>query len=188
MAERIDPAAAVYARALHAAAVGAGRVREVDHDLKRFMEALAENVVLLRALINPELPAVAKKRIIAQMMDGAEPLARNGLLVLVDNRRLELLQDLQLSYAELAAVDERILDIDVTTAVPLGEDERSDLEKRISTALGQTARVSATVDPDIIGGLVLRARGVLLDASIKRRLQELRRSLVNAPLPVGSES
>ena len=121
MAERIDPAANVYARALHGAAVDAGRVAEVDANLRQFSEALASNVPVLRALINPELPAEAKKRIISRMMDSAEPIARNGLLLLVDNRRLELLHDLQVAYAALAAVDEKILDIEVTTAIALDD-------------------------------------------------------------------
>ncbi len=188
MAERIDPAANVYARALHGAAVDAGRVAEVDANLRQFSEALATNVPVLRALVNPELPAEAKKRIISRMMDSAEPIARNGLLLLVDNRRVELLHDLQVAYAALAAVDEKILDIEVTTAVALDDAERSEIERRISAAVGQTARVTATVDPEIIGGLVLRTRGVLLDASIRRRLRELRRTLVHTPLPVGSEA
>lgn len=188
MAERIDPAATVYARALHGAAVDAGHVGEVDADLKRFTAAMEENPGLHRALINPELPAVAKKRIITEVMEGADPVARNGLLVLVDKRRIELLHDLQIAFAALAAVDEQIFDIEVTTAIPLDDREREEIEKRISVAVGQTARVSATVDPDIIGGLVLRARGVLLDASVKRRLEELRRTLVHTPLPVGSEA
>ena len=72
MAERIDPAANVYARALHGAAMDGGRVSEVDASLRQFTEALASNVPLLRALINPELPAEAKKRIITKMMEGSE--------------------------------------------------------------------------------------------------------------------
>jgi F-type H+-transporting ATPase subunit delta len=188
MAERIDPAANVYARALHGAAMDGGRVSEVDASLRQFTEALASNVPLLRALINPELPAEAKKRIITKMMEGSEIIARNGLLILVDNRRLELLHDLQVAYSQLAAVDEDILDIEVTTAIALNDSELAELQQRISDAVGKTARVQASVDPDIIGGLVLRARGVLLDASIRRRLQELRRTLVQTPLPVGSEA
>jgi F-type H+-transporting ATPase subunit delta len=188
VAERIDPAANVYARAFHEAAIDAGKVAEVDRDLRAFTEALAENVHVLRALINPELPSAAKKRIISQMMEGAEPVARNGLLLLVDNRRTSLFHDLQIAYSDLAAVDEKILDVDVVTAVALDDQELSELESRISAALGLKARVRAEVDPDIIGGLVLRARGVLLDASIRRRLHELRRNLVHTPLPVGSQA
>jgi F-type H+-transporting ATPase subunit delta len=186
--ERVDPGARVYARALYEAAGEVGRVAQVDRDLHSLMEALAGNPVVLRALVNPELPREAKRRILAKLMEDADPLARNALLVMVDNGRLPLLYDMQLGYAELAAREERILTVEVTTAVPLEQRQLDGLAKRISEAVGQDARVTATVDESILGGLVLRARGVLLDASVRHRLDELRRTLVNTPLPVGSEA
>ena len=76
----------------------------------------------------------------------------------------------------------------MTTAVELGEAETSALERRIQEATGQSARLSAHVDPEILGGLVLRARGVLLDASVRRELDEIREVMINTPLPVGSEA
>lgn len=188
MTDRIDPASRVYADALYAAATDAGRVSQVDRDLAAFLGAMSDNVLLLRALVNPQLPREAKCRIIGKLMDGSEPLARHAMLVLVDNGRVSLLQDVQLAYAELAAVEEQIVDVEVTTAVPLDDAQVTALEQRITAGIGQTARLTVNVDPRIIGGLVLRARGVLLDASVKRRLSELRRALVNTPLPIGSEA
>ena len=91
-------------------------------------------------------------------------------------------------YAELAAEDEQILTVEVTTAIELREADLDALAKRISDAVGRQAQVTATVDPRLIGGLVLRARNVLVDASVKRRLEELRRVLIRTPLPVGSEA
>jgi F-type H+-transporting ATPase subunit delta len=85
-------------------------------------------------------------------------------------------------------VEEHILTVEVTTAVKLDEGQLEALRERISKAVGQTAELSATVDERIIGGFVLRARGVLVDASVRRRLSELRRTLVNTPLPIGSEA
>ena len=108
--------------------------------------------------------------------------------VLVDHGRLPLLVDLQVAYAELAADDEQILPVEVTTAVALEQKELDALEERISAAVGRRAQLTASVDPALIGGLVLRARNVLVDASVKRRLEELRRALIRTPLPVGSEA
>ena len=188
MAERIEAGARVYAHALYEAAVDGGRVAEVDRDLRAFAAALVENRDLFRTLLNPQLPKVAKRRVVSEVMREADPLAKNGVLVMVDNGRLALLGDVQHAFSELAALEEDILDVEVTTAVPLDGSQVSDLESRISKATGLTARMSASVDPDIIGGLVLRARGVLLDASIKRELEDLRRALLNTPLPIGSEA
>ena len=188
MAERVDPGARVYANALHGAAAEADRVAGVDRDLAELTQALAESRPLRRALFNPELPHAAKHRIVTRLLDQSDELLRNALLVMIDNGRLALLPDLQVAYAELAAEEERILDVDVTTAVPLDKAEVEALEKRVADALGMDARVHARVDPAIIGGLVLQARGVLLDASVRRRLQELRRTLISTPLPIGSEA
>ena len=188
MAERIDPGARVYAQALNAAATEAGRVTQVADDLAALMDALGSNVLLLRALVNPELPREAKRRILSQVMRDADPLTRNALLVMTDNGRLPLVADMQAAYAQLAAVEEQILTVEVTTAVELDDSQLEGLRKRISEAVGQTAELTATVDERIIGGFVLRARGVLVDASVRRRLSELRRALVNTPLPIGSEA
>ena len=119
----------------------------------------------------PGLPRAAKHRILAKLLEGSEPLARNAVLVLSEHGRLALLVDLQLAYAELAADDDQILAVTVTTAVELTK-ELDALAKRISDAVGRTAEITATIDPDLIGGLVLRAHDVLVDASIKRRLED----------------
>lgn len=188
MAEQIDRGGRVYAEALYSAAQKAGRLAAVGGDLGALMDALASNPAVLRALVNPELPREAKRRILTQMTQDADPLVRNVLLVMVDNGRLPLVQDVQMAFAEMAAEEDRILTVEVTTAVELDEKQLDVLRERISAAVGHEARVTATVDARIIGGLVLRARGVLLDASVRRRLIDLRRTLVNAPLPIGSEA
>ncbi len=188
MAERIEPGARVYAHALYEAAVEAGRVEQVDRDLQQLMATLAESPETLRTMLNPRLPDDARKRIAASLMADADPLARNGVMVLVGNGRLAFIHDLQVAFREMAAVEERILDVEVTSAVPLADAQVDDLRERISQATGLTARLSATVDPTIIGGLVLRARGVLLDASIRRELTDLRRALLTTQLPLGSEA
>jgi F-type H+-transporting ATPase subunit delta len=188
MADRVDPAGRVYASALHQAAADAGRVHEVGSDLEGLISALGESELLLRALVNPALPPDAKRRILTRVLDQSDPLVRNAVLVLAGHGRLSLLIDMQTAYAELAAEDEQILTVEVTTAVELEKSELDALAKRISDAVGRQAQVTASVDPNLIGGLVLRARNVLVDASVKRRLEELRRALIRTPLPVGSEA
>lgn len=188
MADLTDPAARVYAEALRQAAVDADKLEQVNRDLTQFVEALVANRQVASALFNPQLPREAKERIVVQMLDQADQLTRNGVLVLIRNGRLPMLPDLQAVFAEMAAEAEQILDVELTTAVALDDAEVSEIERRISGATGANARLTARVDPQIIGGLVLKARGVLLDASVKRELDNLRRALVNTPLPVGSEA
>ena len=188
MAERIDPAGRVYADALYDAGREAGRTREVDRDFRALLAALGDNRLLLQALANPAIPREAKKRVLTQLLQDSEPLLRNAVLVLADHGRISLTADLASAYAELVSAEERILTVEVTTAVELDDAQVEALRERVSEAVGQEAKVVATVDPEIIGGLVLKARGVLLDASIRRRLQDIRQALIRTPLPVGSEA
>lgn len=188
MAQRIDPVARVYADALYAAAHEAERTREVDHDLKALLSDLAGNRPLVQALANPAIPRDAKKRVLVKLLEASEPLVRNAALVLTDRGRLPLVADTAVAYAELVAAEDRILTVEVTTAVALDDAQVESLRERVSAAVGHEANVVATVDPAIIGGLVLSARGVLMDASVRRRLEEIRRALIRTPLPVGSEA
>jgi F-type H+-transporting ATPase subunit delta len=188
VADLIDSGGRVYAEALFRAASEAGRVREVDRDLSDFLSTLVGDRAALTALMNPGLPPDAKKRVVATMVRDADPLVRNFLLVLVDNGRLNLLHDISVSFSALAAEQERILDIEVTTAVPLDDAQSGRLAERIQTATGLRARLERKVDPDLLGGLVLRARGVLLDASVRRELDEIHRAMITTPLAVGSDA
>jgi F-type H+-transporting ATPase subunit delta len=188
VAERIEPTARVYAAALYEAARDAGRAHEVDRDLQALLGELSDNRILLRTLANPSIPREAKKRVIVRLLDGSEELLKNAALVLADRGRISLLADTALAYAELVAAEDRILTVEVTTAVELDDSQVDALRERVSAAVGHEAKVVATVDPEIIGGLVLKARGVLLDASIRRRLDDIRLALIRTPLPVGSEA
>jgi F-type H+-transporting ATPase subunit delta len=188
VAERIEPAARVYAGALYDAARDAGRTREVDGDLRALLDGLSDNRLLLQALANPAIPRDAKKRMLTQLLQESDQLLRNAALVLTDHGRVNLIADMASAYAELIAAEDRILTVEVTTAIALEDAQVDALRERVSAAVGQDAKVVATVDPEIIGGLVLRARGVLLDASVRRRLEDIRQALIRTPLPVGSEA
>jgi len=188
VAERIEPAARVYAAALYDAASEAERTHEVDIGMRALLGALSDNRLLLQALANPAVPRDAKKRVLTQLLQESEPLLRHASLVLTDHGRVNLIADMASAYADLIAAEERILTVEVTTAVALEDAQVDALRERVSAAVGQEAKVVATVDPEIIGGLVLKARGVLLDASVRRRLEDIRRALIRTPLPVGSEA
>ena len=188
MAERIEAGARVYATALYEAAVDAGRSTRSTATLPRSPNCSTAASSCGGRCSNPQLPHEAKKRVIEALMADADPLARNALMVLVDNGRLAFLHDIQVAFAR----DVRGRGADPRRRGDLGRAARSGggrpLQERISSATGLTARLSPSVDPSIIGGLVLRARGVLLDASVKRELDDLRLALTTTPLPTGSEA
>jgi F-type H+-transporting ATPase subunit delta len=188
MAERIEHAALVYARAIHEAAMEAGKVPQVNAELSQLAESFLHDDRVLRALLNPGLPDEAKHRIVVSVLRDADPLTRNGVLVLLDNGRMSLIGDVAAAFAEMAAEDEGVLHVEMTTAIEVDAERVDRIRSEISDATGLRAEIQATVDPDIIGGLVLRARGVLVDASVKRELDDIRRVLITTPLPVGSEA
>ena len=130
MAERIEPAARVYAEALYAAARDAGRTREVDSDLKALISGLGGNRPLVQALANPAIPRDAKKRVLMTLLADSDPLVRNAVLVLTDRGRLPLVADTVAAYAELTAAEDRILTVEVTTAVALDDAQVDDLRER----------------------------------------------------------
>src|SRR3954470_13717674 len=131
MAERIERAALVYARALHAAAAEAGRVPQVNAELAELARALEQDERILRTLLNPSVPDEAKHRIVMSVLREADPLTRNGVLALLDNARLSLISDVAAAFAEMAAHDERVLRVEMTTAVEIDADRVAQIGRQI---------------------------------------------------------
>jgi len=183
-----DAAAIPYANALFAAGEQAGRLDAVHRDLTAFCEAVVAQRDLRRALFNPAFPIGSKSVILAKTCAGGEPLVGNALQVLLQHGRLGLLADLQEAFAKRYRDHEHALAVELTTAVPIDAAQAESLRARLEQATGQTVTVSPRVDPAIIGGVVLRMRDLLVDASVRRRLDALRRSLSQSKLPSGGEA
>lgn len=133
-------------------------------------------------LVAPGLPAAARKGTIDRLLAESHPLVRNVLKVLVDHRRLEEAPEVALEYRELVKSLEQQLDVHVTSAVELSDDLRAQLEQRLSGNTGRTVRLHSSVDPEIIGGLVIRHGDTLVDTSLRGRLEQLRLEL-SRPTP-----
>ncbi len=183
-----DASARPFADALYGAAEAAGRLEAVNRDLALVCGAVAENRDLARVLFNPAFAAEAKRRILQQMVADGEPLISGFLDVLVDHGRLALLADAQEAFADRYGREQRELAVVLTTAVPIDDAQAEGLRARLATATGQTVTIRRTVDESIIGGVVLRVRDLLVDASVRRRLDGLRTTLMNVKLPAGGEA
>jgi ATP synthase F1 delta subunit len=183
-----DAAVRPYAEALFEAADEAGRLDGVQRDLAAVAEAVAASRDLARALVNPSFPEHAKSLIIAKLAQGGEPLVEKALQVLLRNGRLALLADLHEAFDERYRDRERSLAVRLTTAVPIDDGQAESLRKQLEQATGQSVTLQRTVDASIIGGIVLRVRDLLVDASVRRRLDALRRSLSHSRLPSGGEA
>jgi F-type H+-transporting ATPase subunit delta len=172
--------ARTYARALFEAAKDAGRIDEVRDQLATFVEAVDE-VPELRSLIrNPELDPLTKAAALDAVLEGADELIRNFVRVVTRKGRAAQLDEIAREYEVLVAAEEQILSVELTTAYELSDDEAAAIVKQIEEASGQRVEAARTVDPDLIGGLVLKAGSLEVDSSVRGRLDRLRRDLAHA--------
>jgi ATP synthase F1 delta subunit len=170
----------MYARALFEAALGEEKTRQVREELHDLVGAI-DSVPELRAVLeNPEIDAQAKSAILADILGEADPLVANFLKLLAEKGRSGEVEEIAREYGALVDAEQRILNVELTTAVALSDAEAAQLVRRIEQSSGHTVEATRTVDPDLIGGIVLQAGSLRVDASVRGRLQRLRQELVTA--------
>jgi len=174
--------ARVYARALFDAARDAGAVEPVGRDLGDFVAALAASASLRDVLADPQIDASAKQRILAEITREGQPLVANTLQLLLERGRFGLVAELRAAYEVLAAIAADLVKVEVTSAVELTAAAREKIAARVAGTAGRHVELAARVDPDIIGGLVLRVGDVIVDGSVQARIRQLRRRLATAEL------
>ena len=169
----------VYANALFEAAQDKGRLEPVREQLAQFVAAEAE-VPELRALLrNPEIDPRARAAVLEELLTGGDEVLRNFLLVLADKGRAGQLEEIAREFERLIAEHEGIVHAELTTAVELSDDEAGKLLSQIEKASGRKVEASRSVDPNLIGGIVLQVGSHRLDASVRGRLERLRRELAS---------
>ncbi len=172
--------ARTYARALFEAAKDEGRIEPVRDELATFVQAVDE-VPELRALIrNPELDPPTKAAALDAVLEGADELIRNFVRVVTEKGRAAQLDEIAREYEALVAAEEQILSVELTTAYELSDEDAAAIVKQIEQASGQRVEAARSVDPDLIGGLVLKAGSLEVDSSVRGRLERLRRDLAHA--------
>jgi ATP synthase F1 delta subunit len=168
----------IYARALFEAALEQDRLTAVRDDLSGFVEAAADVPELAAVLRNPELDRAAKRMILEPILAGLDELVRNFVLLTVEKGRAGELDEIAREFEELVAVEERRLTVVLTTAYELSDDEAASIVAQIERAAGRAVEATRSVDPDLVGGLVLRAGTMQVDASVRGRLERLRQELI----------
>ena len=167
----------VYAEALFDAAGDQGRLAEVREQLGDFVDAVESSDELRSLLRNPQIEPHVKRDALAAALGQAEPLVRNFLLLLAEKGRIAEIADVRAELERLIARQERILELDLTTAVELSDDEAARVVKQIEEASGRRVEATRRVDPSIIGGIVIQAGSQRLDASVRGRLDQLGQEL-----------
>ncbi|HEX6489936.1 MAG TPA: ATP synthase F1 subunit delta [Gaiellaceae bacterium] len=167
----------LYARALYEAAKQDDRLGPVREELAQFISAEREVPELRELLRNPQFGQQVKKAALQELLRGEEELVRNFLLLLAEKGRAGEIEEIARELERLAAQEEGILDVELTTAVELSDEVAGQVIGQIEQASGREVRARRNVDPDLIGGIVLQAGSLRLDASVRGRLDRLRHEL-----------
>jgi F-type H+-transporting ATPase subunit delta len=167
----------IYASALFSAAKDQSRLPQVHEELADFVAA-TRDVPELRALLeNPEIDHRTKQAALGELLAGGEELVRNFLLLLIEKGRAAELEEITREFESLVAAEEKRLAVDLTTAYELSDDDAKQILAQIEKQSGRHVEATRSVDPDLIGGFVLRAGSMLVDASVRGRLERLRQDL-----------
>ena len=151
------------------------------HEQLQQLRSAFESAPDLEALLeNPELDSRLKADILAQVATGSEEIVVNFLRLIAEKGRAAELADIVAELDVLVAQEKRILDVELTTATVLSDDEFDQILEQIETASGRKVQAERKVDPELIGGIVLQAGSMRLDASVRGRLERLRSDLTHA--------
>ena len=172
--------ARTYARALFDAAQEQGKLDEIREELDSFVAAIREVPELQAVIRNPELDPAAKAEVLAAVLEGADEILRNFARLVAEKGRAPMLEEIAREYDALVAAEERILNVELTTAYELSDNEADSIVKQIEQASGRRVEAERTVDPELIGGVVLKVGTLEVDSSVRGRLERLRRELAGA--------
>jgi F-type H+-transporting ATPase subunit delta len=152
----------------------------VHEALADFAVAIQQSPELRSVLRNPQLDPTAKAEILADLAGDEEPLFKNFLLVVAEKGRAGEIEEMAAEFARLIAREERRLTVELTTARELTDEEAKAIVAQIEKAAGRKVEATRTVDPDIVGGIVLQEGSHRADASVRGRLERLRQELVRS--------
>jgi len=170
----------IYAEALLQAAKEEKRIDQVRENFATFATTLGESPELRNLVRNPQIETRAKKEVLEAVLEGADEVFLNFILLAADKNRVGELEKVYEEWERLLAEEEKILAVELTTAIELSDAEAAKIVKQIEKSAGRRVEATRSVDPDLIGGLVLQAGSLRLDASVRGRLSDLRQELLAA--------
>ncbi|HEY2055202.1 MAG TPA: ATP synthase F1 subunit delta [Solirubrobacterales bacterium] len=173
-------AARVYAEALFAAGEDKGKINELQEQLAQFADAVDGDRELQVFLFSPYLSSNDKVEGLGRAVTGAEPEFVNFLELLVEKGRMPEIFRIRREFDELWKKANRRLDVTVTSAIELDPSVVGKIGEEVERQTGEKVELSSEVDDGILGGIVLRVGNMVLDASIRTRLEKLRKSVASA--------
>ncbi|HWK29889.1 MAG TPA: ATP synthase F1 subunit delta [Solirubrobacter sp.] len=176
----MEEIAAVYARSLFEVASEQGKLDLVREELGAFADALEATRELQVFFFSPYFSTAEKQDGLDRAVTDADPILVNFLKLLIENHRMPVIFRARRGFDELWQEENKLLPVQITSAVELDPGTVSAIGDRIAEQTGRKVELSATVEPDILGGLVVRVGNSILDASIRNRLEQLRKQVARA--------
>ena len=176
----MEEIAEVYGRSLFAVAQEHDKLDVIREQLGQFSDALQDNRDLAIFFFSPYFSTPEKKDGLEKTLEGADETLINFLELLIEKHRMPVIFRLRRAYETLWDAEHQYLPVTITSAVELDPATVASIGEAIGTQTGQTVQLTANVDPDVLGGLIVRVGNSILDASIRNRLENLRRSVARS--------
>jgi F-type H+-transporting ATPase subunit delta len=176
----MEEIAQVYSRALFEVAKDSGKLDELKQQLDEVADAFDGNRDLQAFFFSPYFSTEEKKDGLRRVLEGADEALLNFLELLLENHRMPAIFRIRRQFDELWQEENRLLPVQVTSAIELDEDTIREIGDAIGGQTGRKIEFASEVNPDILGGIVLRVGNSILDASIRGRLERLRKQLARA--------
>ena len=172
-----------YARALFEVSLDSGDPQQTAKDMAAFQQIVDGHATLARVLLNRAISTVAKRAIVAAILDRTpetSPVVRRLLLMLAERGRLHLLPALQPVYRDRLMAHLGTVRARVTTAAPLDPGRVASISRRLKDATGRQVTIDTTVDESLVGGMVTQIGGTIFDGSLAHHLDRLRQRFMTA--------
>jgi F-type H+-transporting ATPase subunit delta len=176
----MEEIAQVYARSLFEVAKEQDKLDVVREQLGEFAEALQNTRELSIFFFSPYFSTQEKEEGLGRILEGVDPTVGNFLKVLIENHRMPAVFRVRREYEALWEEENKLLPVTITSAVRLDEATVKSIGDAIGRQTAQKVELTANVDPDVLGGLIVRVGNSILDASIRNRLENLRRSVARS--------
>jgi F-type H+-transporting ATPase subunit delta len=173
----MEELARVYARALFEVAAEQGKLDLLREQLAQFADALEGNRQLAIFFFSPYFSTAEKEQALERVLEGADPSFLNFLRLLIEKHRMPVLFRIRAEYQRLWDEENKVLPVEITSAIALDPATTENLGQKIGERAGRKVTLAARVDPGIIGGIIVRVGNSILDASIRNRLEQLRRQV-----------
>ena len=176
----MEEIATVYARSLFEVAQEKGNLDDVREQLGEFADALDGDQQMQVFFFSPYFSTQEKEEGLDKVVSDADPIFQNFLKLLIEKHRMPAVFRVRRTFDELWREENKLLPVEITSAVELDDGTVKQIGDRIAEQTDRKVDLQSRVDPDILGGIVVRVGNSIIDASIRARLEQLRKQVARA--------